>query len=153
MMSIINKYQISSLLTAVLLLTACEHTPPDHRDPVTLPLYVNGDADNGSLIYQDACGQCHQLNAGLNKKGPQLMNIYGAPAAELKDYTYSKGLTESGWVWDAKTLDPYIADAQKAMPDSKMLSDPMPDAKERADVIAYLSTLRADAPIAVDEKN
>ena len=64
MMSIINKYQISSLLTAVLLLTACEHTPPDHRDPVTLPLYVNGDADNGSLIYQDACGQCHQLNAG-----------------------------------------------------------------------------------------
>ncbi|WP_240365984.1 c-type cytochrome [Psychrobacter sp. KH172YL61] len=90
-MSIISKYQISSLFAAVLLLTACEHTPPDHRDPVTLPLYVNGDADNGSLIYQDACSQCHQLNAGLNKKGPQLMNIYGAPAAELKDYTYSEG--------------------------------------------------------------
>ena len=148
-----NKYQISSLVAAVLLLAACEHTPPDHRDPVTLSLYVKGDADNGSVIYKDACGQCHQLNAGLNKKGPQLMNIYGAPAAELKDYTYSKGLTESGWVWDAQTLDPYIADPQKAMPDSKMLSNPMPDAKERADIIAYLSTLRASTPVDSDDTN
>ena len=125
--------------------------PPDHRAAVTLPLYTEGDADNGAIIYQDACGQCHQLNAGLNKKGPQLMNIYGAPAAELEDYTYSNGLKTSGWVWDAQTLDPYIADAEKAMLDSKMLSNPMPDAQERADVIAYLSTLRAAVPITEDD--
>ena len=125
--------------------------PPDHRAAVTLPLYTEGDADNGAIIYQDACGQCHQLNAGLNKKGPQLMNIYGAPAAELEDYTYSDGLKKSGWVWDAQTLDPYIADAEKAMLDSKMLSNPMPDAQERADVIAYLSTLRAAAPVTKDD--
>lgn len=143
---------MSGLIAAIVLsLSACEQVPPDHRAPVTLPLYTEGDADNGALIYQDACGQCHQLNAGLNKKGPQLMNIYGAPAAELEDYNYSEGLTTSGWVWDAKTLDPYIADAEKAMPDSKMLSDPMPDASERADVIAYLSTLRAPAPTTEDE--
>ena len=37
------------------------------------------------------------------------------------------------------------------MLDSKMLSNPMPDAKERADVIAYLSTLRAAAPLVEDE--
>ena len=74
------------------------------------------------------------------------MNIYGAPAAELEDYDYSEGLAASGWVWDAETLDPYIADAEKAMSDSKMLADPMPDADERADVIAYLSTLRAPVP-------
>lgn len=150
-MFITNKYQLFGMFAAVLLLTACDRTPPDYRDPVTLPLYTEGDADNGALIFQDACGQCHQLNPGLNKKGPQLMNVYGAPAAELEDYTYSEGLQTSGWVWDAETLDPYIADAEKAMSDSKMLSDPMPDAKERADVIAYLSTLRAPAPIVEDE--
>lgn len=149
-MSIVKKYPLGAVLATVLSLTACEKTPPDYRDPVTLPLYTEGDADNGALIYQDACGQCHQLNPGLNKKGPQLMNIYGANAAELEDYTYSEGLTTSGWVWDAQTLDTYIADAEKAMPDSKMLSDPMPDSKERADVIAYLSTLRAPVPT-VDE--
>ena len=151
-MSILKKYQLSGMFAAVLLLSACEKTPPDYRDTVTLPLYTEGDADNGALIYQDACGQCHQLNPGLNKKGPQLMNIYGAKAAELADYTYSEGLKTSGWVWNAETLDTYIADAEKAMPDSKMLSDPMPDAQERTDVIAYLSTLRAPVPTADDIK-
>ena len=151
-MLIIHKCQISGLLAAILLLTACDHTPPDHRAPVTLPLYTMGDATKGAIIYKEACSQCHQLNAGLNKKGPQLMNIYGAPAAKLEDYTYSQGLIQSGWVWDAETLDPYIADAQKTMPDSKMLSDPMPDATERADVIAYLSTLRAAVPTVEDDK-
>ncbi|MFZ3074994.1 MAG: c-type cytochrome, partial [Psychrobacter glacincola] len=150
--SIVKKYQLVSMLAAALLLSACEKIPPDYRAPVTLPLYTEGDADNGALIYKDACGQCHQLNPGLNKKGPQLMNIYGAPAAKLADYTYSEGLKASGWVWDAQTLDTYIADAEKAMPDSKMLADPMPDAKERADVIAYLSTLRAAAPIVENDK-
>ncbi|MEN2750265.1 c-type cytochrome [Psychrobacter sp. FBL11] len=134
------------VLTILTVLTACERTPPDYRDPVTLPVYSEGDADNGAIIYEEACGQCHQLSPGSNKKGPQLMNIYGAPAAELEDYDYGAALTKSGWVWDAKTLDPYIADAQKAMPESKMLSDPMPDASERADIIAYLSTLRMAAP-------
>ena len=151
-MSIVKKYQLVSMLAAALLLSACEKIPPDYRAPVTLPLYTEGDADNGALIYKDACGQCHQLNPGLNKKGPQLMNIYGAPAAKLADYTYSEGLKASGWVWDAQTLDTYIADAEKAMPDSKMLADPMPDVKERADVIAYLSTLRAAAPIVENDK-
>ena len=147
-MSICSKYQLSGVFAAVLLLTACgERTPPDYRDPVTLPLYTEGDADNGELIFADACGQCHQLNPGSNKKGPQLMNIYGASAASLADYDYSEGLAASGWVWDAETLDPYIADAEKAMTDSKMLADPIPDASERADVIAYLSTLRAAIPI------
>lgn len=142
----ILKIQMVSALLAMLLLSACEKAPADYRSAVSLPIYSAGDADNGALIYAEACAQCHQLTAGLNKKGPQLMNIYGAPAADLDDYAYSEALTASGWVWDAKTLDPYIADTAKAMSGSKMLADPMPDASERADVIAYLSTLRAGAP-------
>lgn len=141
-----------SLVAAALLLSACEErVPADTRAAVTLPVYTQGDADNGALIYEDACGQCHQLTPGLNKKGPQLLNIYGAEAAQLADYDYSDGLKASGWVWDAETLDPYIKDAEKAIENSKMLADPMPDASERADVIAYLSTLRAADPVAAIE--
>lgn len=147
-MSIVIR-QMSVIFTAVVLLSACgERPPPDSRAAVTLPVYKQGDADNGALIFEDACGQCHQLTPGLNKKGPQLMNVYGAKAAQLKDYDYSEGLKTSGWVWDAETLDPYIKDAEQAMPESKMLADPMPDASERADVIAYLSTLRAPTIVA-----
>jgi cytochrome c len=140
------KLQLSSVLVAMLVLTACESVPPDYREEVTLPVYTEGDADRGALIFEEACGQCHQLTPGLNKKGPQLMNIYGASAATLADYDYGEALASSNWIWDAETLDPYIADAEKAMTDSKMLADPMPDASERADVIAYLSTLRAAVP-------
>lgn len=146
MMSMTLMRACSILFASVWLLSACERTPPDFREKVVLPVYTKGDADNGSLIYEDACGQCHQITPGLNKKGPQLLNVYGAPAGDLADYDYSEGLKNSGWVWDAETLDPYIADAEKALPESKMLSDPMPDASERADVIAYLSTLRAEVP-------
>lgn len=135
------------LLFVPLLLSACEKQPPDYRAMVSLPEYTEGDADNGKLVYKDACSQCHQLTPGLNKKGPQLMNVYGAKAGLLKDYKYSEALLATGWVWDAATLDKYIADPEKAVPESKMLADPMPDAQERKDIIAYLSTLRAPLPV------
>ncbi len=134
-------------MATMILLSGCERTPPDYRPEVTLPIFSEGDADNGELIFVEACGQCHQLTPGLNKKGPQLMNIYGATAAQLADYDYSEGLKTSGWVWNAETLDPYIEDNEKVVADSKMLADPIPDASERADIIAYLSTLRAPVPI------
>lgn len=134
-------------LVGLAVLSGCKKVPPDYRPEVSLPVFTEGDAGKGELIYEDACAQCHRLKAGLNKKGPQLMNIYGAKAALLNDYKYSKALTESNWTWDAKTLDYYIADVDKALPDSKMLADPMPDARERADVIAYLSTLREVPPV------
>lgn len=145
-MSIKTLCRTSTIFVVILFISACEKVPPDFRALVTLPVYTEGNADNGALIFEEACGQCHQLTPGLNKKGPQLLNIYGAPAADLADYDYSEGLAASGWVWDAEKLDPYIADAEKVMSDSKMLADPMPDAGERADVIAYLSTLRAPVP-------
>lgn len=128
--------------------TACSKTPPDYRAEVTLPVYTSGDAKNGESIFKEECAQCHQLTPGLNKKGPQLLNVYGAPAAALKDYKYSQALKDEGWVWDAKTLDPYIEDSQKVLAETKMLANPIPDAKERQDIIAYLSTLRAPVPVA-----
>ena len=139
----------SLVMVLTLTLTACEKTPPDYRAEVTLPEYTAGDAVKGKLLYKDACTQCHQLTPGLNKKGPQLLNVYGAAAAELKDYNYSQSLQNTGWTWDAETLDTYIADPVKVLPDSKMLSDPIPNATERTDIIAYLSTLRAPVPTEV----
>ena len=146
MIQIVTTLYLGLGIASTAMLSGCERIPPDYRPQTSLAIYGEGDADKGSIIYEEACGQCHQLTPGLNKKGPQLMNIYGAKAAQLADYDYSKGLTSSGWVWDAKTLDTYIADSEKAITDSKMLADPMPNANERSDVIAYLSTLRAPVP-------
>jgi cytochrome c len=42
-------------------------------------------------------------------------------------------------VWNAKTLDAFIADPQQVVPGNRMPFSGLPDAKERADLIAYLT--------------
>ena len=123
-----------------LLLVACQPaTPPAQRAPVSLPVLA-GDVAHGKQVYARECSQCHQLSAGQNSKAPQLARVYGAKAASLADYQgrYSQALTQSGWVWDAVTLDRYLADAGTALPAGKMLSDPLPDAADRQALLSLI---------------
>ncbi len=132
--------------------TGCTPTPPDHRAQVTAPVYEAGDASNGEKLYEDLCSQCHTLRPGSNKKGPQLVGVYMAPSAQLKDYKYSAAMEQANLVWDADTLDPYIEDPEAVLADTKMLSDPIPSAQDRQDIIAYLSTLGREAPPVAEEE-
>lgn len=136
--------KVTVLLSSSLLLGCQPTTPPAAQRPlVTLPILA-GDHTRGKQIYERECGKCHQLGAGRNSKAPQLERIYGATAATLADYQgrYSRAMQSSGWVWDETTLDHYLENPASALPDGKMLSDPLPDHMERQAVIAYLSTLR-----------
>ncbi|WP_296402548.1 c-type cytochrome [Psychrobacter sp.] len=148
--------RLSGLLV-ILTLTAfgvgCTPSPPDHRAQVTAPVYKAGDSTKGEKLYEDLCSQCHTLRPGSNKKGPQLVGVYMAPSAQLKDYKYSEALNKAHWIWDAKTLDSYIADPKSVLADTRMLSDPVPNAQDRQDIIAYLSTLGRDPlPVTKDSK-
>ena len=132
--------------------SGCTPTPPDYRAQVTAPVYEAGDARNGEKLYEELCSQCHTLRPGSNKKGPQLVGVYMAPSAQLNDYKYSEVMEQANWVWDADTLDSYIEDPEAVLADTKMLSDPVPNAEDRQDVIAYLSTLGRDAPPVAEEE-
>lgn len=133
--------------------TGCTPTPPDHRAQVTAPVYEEGDARQGEKLYEELCSQCHTLRPGSNKKGPQLVGVYMAPSAQLSDYKYSEVMEQANWIWDAETLESYIEDPEAVLADTKMLSDPIPNAKDRQDIIAYLSTLGREAPpVAEDEQ-
>jgi cytochrome c len=60
--------------------------------------------------------------------------------AGSEDYAYSSAL--AGWdrVWDAETLDRFIADPEAVIPGNKMKPyTGMSDAGTRAKIIAYLS--------------
>lgn len=133
--------------------SGCTPTPPDHRVQVTAPVYESGDARNGEKLYEELCSQCHTLRPGSNKKGPQLVGVYMAPSAQLKDYKYSEAMEQANWVWDADTLDSYIEDPEAVLADTRMLSDPVPSAEDRQDIIAYLSTLGRDAPPVAEDEN
>ena len=102
------------------------HAPPAH---------AAGDAARGKEIYETRCFACHSLDA--NRVGPKHRGVYGRAAGSVAGYAYSPALTASGIVWSEATLDPWLAGPRRLVPGTKM-SFSLPEAADRADVIAYL---------------
>lgn len=98
---------------------------------------ADGDAARGEQRFED-CVACHKLEPGANNVGPSLFGVLGRKAGELSDFRYSPALKRSGITWTAQTLDAFIADPQQAVPANRMPYAGMPDAADRADLIAYL---------------
>ncbi len=108
----------------------------------THPAHAAGDAKVGAGVYAENCAECHSTKEGKNKKGPSLFASFGRKAGAIGDFAYSDALKASGKVWTADQLDAYLTLPKKAIPGGKMKFDGLPDAKARADVIAYLATLK-----------
>jgi cytochrome c len=100
--------------------------------------HADGDAARGEQRFED-CVACHSTERGVNKLGPSLNGVLDRKAGELADFRYSPAIKRSGITWTAQTLDTFIADPQQAVPANRMPYAGMPDARDRADLIAYLS--------------
>ena len=94
-----------------------------------------GDAVRGARIYESRCGACHSLDQ--DRVGPRHRGVFGRTAGSVSGYDYSKALRRSGIVWDGETLDRWLTNPQNLIPGQKM-GYRLPNAGERADVIAYL---------------
>ena len=70
--------------------------------------------------------------------GPTLFGVIGRKAGGLSDFRYSPAMKRSGVTWTEGELDAYIADPQKKIPANRMPYSGMPEARDRADLIAYL---------------
>jgi cytochrome c len=103
----------------------------------TRPSDAGGDAGRGQRFYEE-CIACHSLERGVHGIGPSLHGVFNRTAGELSDYRYSPALKRSGIVWTADTLDAFIADSQQFLPANRMPYAGMPNAADRADLIAYL---------------
>ena len=102
-----------------------------------------GDPVKGKAVFAQCMG-CHVLT-GMSFAGPPLAGVVGRKAGTAKGFEYSKPLIASGIVWNDQTLEGFLADPSKAVPGTAMFSN-VPDARDRADVIAYLKTVPAPAP-------
>lgn len=97
------------------------------------------DAKRGQDVFAKRCSGCHSLDN--DKEGPRLRRIYGKKAATLSTtFNYSEALKNSNVTWDAPSLDQWMADAEKIVPNSDMFFR-LPRANERADVVAFLKSL------------
>ena len=98
---------------------------------------AQGDAARGEKLFEQ-CHACHSIERGANEVGPTLFGMFDRKAGELDDFRYSPALKRSGIAWTAQTLDEFVADPQKKVPGNRMPYAGMSDARERADLIAYL---------------
>src|SRR5438128_370206 len=102
-----------------------------------------GDAARGERTFQ-RCYSCHSVDPNETAKlqGPSLYRIMGRRAAALPGFAYSDAMREkgaAGLVWDADTLERYIADPESVVPGTSMSAPTLRDEQERTDLIAYLA--------------
>jgi cytochrome c len=105
---------------------------------------IKGDAAAGKELFMTAaCAACHGVTPEDNMKvGPSLFGVVGRKAGTGKSLLgASENLKKYGVIWSAETLDEFLVNPSAKVPGTAMagvLSDP----QQRADVIAYLATLK-----------
>jgi cytochrome c len=102
---------------------------------------AGGDAARGADIYSQ-CSGCHQIGDGAaNGIGPQINHIFDRPAAAVDGFRYSNAFQRAaagGLHWDHATLDRFLENPRSLVTQTRMSFPGLPDAQDRADVIAYL---------------
>ena len=100
-----------------------------------------GDAVAGEKVFLN-CKTCHSAEAGKNMVGPSLHAIQGRHSGEIPGFTYSAANKGSGIVWTDEKLFQYLENPQRVIPGTKMTYTGVKDPQQRANVIAYLNTLK-----------
>lgn len=93
------------------------------------------DAKKGEELY-GRCLACHALEH--DRVGPRHCGLIGRRAGVVPGFAYSPAMKRSGLIWNEKTLDRFLADPVKTVPGTTMTYAGIADARERADLIAYL---------------
>ena len=124
----------SAVAAAVLLLflTAPLASPSRAADP-----------DNGEKVFKRYCMTCHITTAkGPSRQGPTLFGLMGRQSGSVDGFRYSPANRKADIVWEPAILDKYLAEPRVVVPGTSMAFAGVRKADERADLIAYLATLK-----------
>ena len=101
------------------------------------------DVENGKTAFNTMCAVCHSVtDAGGPIEGPNLLGLVGREAgSEPGFHQYTDALKASKITWGAETLDRFLTNPAANVPGTSMPIQISED-KTRADVIAYLATLK-----------
>jgi len=126
LLSFIRRHFFGAGLAALALLVVASTLP------VARPAQA---AASGKELFEKRCGGCHALDR--DKEGPRLRGVYGRVAGSVDSFQYSDALKKSKFTWNETTLDKWLTDTEKLVPDNDM-SFHVEKADERAEIIAYL---------------
>jgi cytochrome c len=104
---------------------------------------IEGDSRRGRTVFDQHCAVCHATVAEYHKEGPSLVGIWGRRAGTIALFPRYKALKGSDVVWTAESLDAWLADPRGFVGGrDTAMNLKLADAQQRADVIAFLRTLR-----------
>jgi cytochrome c len=96
-------------------------------------------AEEGASLFGQRCGGCHVAESGQRSfGGPNLAGVVGRQAGSGQ-FRYSTAMRNSGLTWNAEELDSYLTSPMAKVPGTSMTIS-LPDAGQRAAVIAFLAT-------------
>ena len=98
-----------------------------------------GNVLRGAALYQTSCTACHSVDS--NKVGPAHRGVIGRRVGSLPGYRYSAELARSRLRWTPQTLNLWLEDPEELIAGQRM-GFQVESAQERADLIAYLATLK-----------
>jgi cytochrome c len=75
--------------------------------------------------------------------GPNLHGLFGRRAGAVAGFNYSPAVKESNIVWNAETLDQFLAAPTRMVPGTRMVTR-VADPARRAALIAYLNAETAN---------
>lgn len=101
-----------------------------------------GDPARGKAAFQAQCAICHATVPGKTLVGPSLAGVAGRVAGKGAGFAYSPALAKAGFKWDVAHLDRWLTGPAKLVPGNKMPYAGMANPAQRADVVAYLGTLK-----------
>lgn len=100
-----------------------------------------GSATAGEKVFMP-CRTCHSTQPGRNMTGPSLYGLQGHRSGQIPGYRYSEANNASGITWTNEKLFQYLESPQRVVPGTKMSYTGVKDPQQRADLIAYLDTLK-----------
>ncbi len=125
------------LISALSLLVVLASSAAGAQSPATVGLV--GDPERGRLVFGQ-CRTCHYPEKAMgHNNGPSLHRIFGRVAGKQPGFEYySDTFKQADFVWTPELMNLWLADPMGMFPDTTMMSLGVPDAQERADLIAYL---------------
>lgn len=126
----------SALLAMTFAASAQTQSPAPPREWRTPP---PGDLVRGAALYQSRCTACHAIDS--NKIGPAHRGVMGRRVGSLPGYQYSDELARSRLRWTPQTLNAWLEDPEELVAGQRM-GFQVDDAQERADLIAFLASLK-----------
>ena len=124
--------KIKSVLAACVLVGSAIAFPDAHA-------HAHVDAVRGKALYANRCSGCHSVE--FNRTGPMHRGVVGRRVGGVTSFRYSPALTGRKQVWNAKLLMKWLANPEALFPGQDM-GYAVVDTQDRADLVAYLTTLK-----------